>query len=183
MIWGWGWCWRGAAERPPLQSNSSTALSWQTSTQCLRDPETKIRAHEKHCQHKHLFAWHYLVHTLMWLFVCGMFDLCSQQCAGRSYSSWLLACWGAPPARWCCRCRTWWPRQTQWTDGLHPRLSHTGWSDQRLTRRETAGSQIICKGKTSVTKINIIDCHCWVNILSFDGFPIKPEKIGFMKVG
>ena len=76
-----------------------------------------------------------------------MFDLCSQQCAGTSCSSWLWACWGAPPVRWCCRCRTWWRRQTLWIDGLHPHWSHTGWSDRRSTRRETVGSQITCSRK------------------------------------
>lgn len=95
--------------------------------------------------------------------VYSMFDLCSQQCAGTSCSSWLWACWGAPPVRWCCRCRTWWRRQTRWTDGLHPHWSHTGWSDRRLTRRETVGSQITCSRKK--------------NILSIEGFCLRKIQL------
>lgn len=86
---------------------------------------------------------------------CWCVDLPSQRCAGTSCSSSRWACWGAPPARWCYRCRTWWHPRTPWTDGPHPRWSRTGWWVRRWTRRETAGSQITCRRKFTVCERSI----------------------------
>lgn len=50
-----------------------------------------------------------------------------RQWVGKSYSSWLLACWVEQPEILHYRYQTWWPQQIQWIHALLSRWSHRDW--------------------------------------------------------